>query len=205
MDTVNRILSLFKLSSSDILNIYPYGSRVYGTATESSDWDYIIVTKSGEPKKEIKVTNMDATLYSQEQFQIEINNHEISVLECLSLPPEQAILQNVEFSFELDLQTLRHSISSKASNSFVKAKKKLTVTADYNEKIALKSLFHSLKIPMFGSQIADNGKIIDFSCANHFLKDITEMKTNNWEELKSKYQPIYNQLNSEFKKKAPKR
>ena len=39
-----EILKALKIEE-DVLAIFPYGSRVYGTATESSDHDYIIVTK----------------------------------------------------------------------------------------------------------------------------------------------------------------
>ena len=41
---VNEIINSLKIEE-DILAIYPYGSRVYGTASEVSDYDYIIVTK----------------------------------------------------------------------------------------------------------------------------------------------------------------
>lgn len=32
----------------NILNVYLWGSRIYGTATPESDWDIVVVTKDDE-------------------------------------------------------------------------------------------------------------------------------------------------------------
>ena len=201
---IQFILAAVQMKEHEIINLYPYGSRVYGTNDEHSDWDYIIVANQTEKKREIKTSTINATVYSREQFLEEIENHEISVLECLCLNDEAVIIQNEDFPMKLNLQKLRSSISAKASNSFVKAKKKLTVEDDYDYHIAIKSLFHSLRIYMYGRQIAEFGAIKDYTCANHYLENIKEMNTANWDTLKAAFQPIYNQLASEFKKYAPK-
>jgi hypothetical protein len=100
--------------------------------------------------------------------------------------------------FEIDYDKIREEFSRIASNSWVKCKKKLIIEKDYNPYIAKKSLFHSLRILMFGIQIMKLGKIVDFSEANIYYKDIMD-SPNDWEYLKEKYQPIYNKLKSEFR------
>lgn len=102
----------------------------------------------------------------------------------------------------MNLSKLREEISKRASNSFVKCKKKLTVETN-EERIGLKSLFHSLRMIDFGIQIAETGRIYDFTASNHYLYDIFEIGPN-WDKLKEKYQPIYNQLSSKFREVAPK-
>lgn len=98
----------------------------------------------------------------------------------------------------MDLEVLRRSISAKASNSWVKAKKKIN---QGDVRIGQKSLFHSLRIVMYGCQIAEYGQIVDYQCANKYW-DIIK-KIEDWELLKEKFQPLKNQLNSKFRKLAP--
>ena len=43
--TASSILESLKITE-DVLAIFPYGSRIYGTANLDSDYDFIIVTKS---------------------------------------------------------------------------------------------------------------------------------------------------------------
>jgi predicted nucleotidyltransferase len=190
-----------KIQGHKILNIYPYGSKVYGTHNENSDNDYIVVC---EGFAGLYDQLDDVTFYDEKTFQEAIDRHEISVLECLFLPPNLIIQQTKDFNFELNLNQLRCSFSAKASNSFVKAKKKLTVEKDFNVYIAKKSLFHSLRILIFGIQIAKYGKIIDFSEANSLWKDIKEINADDWNFFKKIFQPIYNKLSSDFRILAPK-
>ncbi|MNB85416.1 hypothetical protein D3C81_711820 [compost metagenome] len=194
------------INKDDILNVYRYGSRVYGTATNESDHDLIIVKKGAEGIIEgIESGILNLTIYDELSFQEAINNHEISVLECLFLPKNCIITEKKKFDFELDITKLRNSISQKSSNSWVKTKKKLTVEKDYNPYIAKKSLFHSFRILKYGIQIAKYGRIFDYTEANYLWEEINSFETNDWEFFKTKYQPVYNELKSQFKLEAPKK
>lgn len=194
---------LIKIAQQDsnILNAFMYGSRVYGTNHQDSDYDFICVLEHKEQDNPLAQFG-DVTNYSVDEFQELVNQHEISVLECLFLPTEFVLKQNQTFSFSLNKSKLRESISAKSSNSWVKCKKKFLVEEDYNPYVGKKSAWHSLRILDFGKQIADHQKIIDFSTSNHFLLDIMQM--NSWEELNDKYKPIYNGVASSFKQSAPK-
>jgi len=105
--------------------------------------------------------------------------------------------------FKLDLWKLRENVSAICSNSWVKCKKKLTVEKDYNLRVAQKSLFHSLRIYMFGIQIAENGKIVDFGCARDLWHDISKVENPHWEYYKATYQKKFNELRSELVKLCP--
>ena len=41
-----EICKVLKIDYSQILNIYPYGSKIYGNGDENSDEDYVIVYKT---------------------------------------------------------------------------------------------------------------------------------------------------------------
>jgi hypothetical protein len=57
---------------------------------------------------------------------------------------------------------------------------------------------------MFGTQLAKHGKIIDYSCANHYWEEIYTNPSLNWDDYKEIYQPIYNKLSTDFRLVAPK-
>lgn len=190
-----------------ILNVYPYGSKVYDCNKKlDSDEDVIVVVddpgfykQTGNPDLKVDITYCGADI-----FQKMLNDHDISALECYFLPEEKIIKNTIVFNFNLNLSKLRESISKISSNSFVKCKKKFTVKEDYNPYIAKKSLFHSLRIIMFGIQIAKYGKIVDYQEANYLWNEIVENENNDWEYYKEKYQPVYNKLKTEFRALAQK-
>ena len=197
------IINVLKLKDEEILNIYMYGSRVYG-CNPNGDYDLIIVTTGKNNYRQINEQNIDATIYSEDLFLEKIKEHEISILECLFLPKDNILLERKRFLFNLDLFVLRSSISKKANNSFVKCKKKLTLEKDYSPYIGKKSLFHSLRILMEGLQIAKYGEIVNYSEANYLWTDIVKKDIDDWNYYKEKYQSLFNSLNSEFRTYAPK-
>src|SRR5437764_9853414 len=152
--------------TEQIIVVYKYGSTVYGTHNhKTSDNDYIVVVKGdGEFSYDVKDID-DYHVYSESAFIKKIEEHHIAILECIFQHEHDPYVKH----FRLDKEKLRRSISAISSNSFVKCKKKL---AEDDVYIGLKSLFHSLRILMFGIQIAKTGKIYDYSCANFMLPSI---------------------------------
>jgi predicted nucleotidyltransferase len=188
------------------MGIYLYGSRVYGTYDADSDYDVVVVSDIEEPVVQFKWFKLNCTVYSIDEFEKTLQAHEIGALECIFLPDEFKYKHYYDgfIRFELDTYKLRHSISAKASNSFVKAKKKFTIVEDKDIYVGKKSLFHSLRIPIFGKQIAEHRRIVDYTAANHYWPTIRDCTIEDWEYYKKKYQPVHNNLMSEFRKAAPK-
>lgn len=190
-------------SDNKVLCIFPYGSRVYGTANEDSDEDYITVLKKMHRKHQIYSNNGKSfVIHDTTSFQRAIWAHEPFALEAIFLPVEQHLKNTVKWDFELKLHILRESFSQKASHSFVKAKKKFEVEADF--KRGKKSLFHSCRILNFGIQIAQAGKISNYQSANEYWWDIYKNPSTDWDTYQDKYKPIFNNLNSKFRELAPK-
>ena len=187
--------------SGAILNTYLYGSYVYGTNDEESDIDYIqVVDVQGEKEKQRFSDNMNITSYPLDYFQSLVNKHVVSSLECVFLNDKYKI-EIVPLHFKLDLSLLRRSFSEKASNSWVKAHKKIDMHNEY--RLGRKSLFHSLRILSFGIQIANFGKIVDYQAANDYWYKIMDQNYFCWEDYKKHWQSEYNRLKSEFKRLAP--
>lgn len=195
-----RICEELELNPDEVYNIYRYGSLVYGTNTPQSDEDFIIVRKQYEFKIDSVRNDSDtinATMYSLPGFKDRLYYQEISALECLWLPDNMKIERfPMTKSYKLNKIELRKSISGKASNSWVGAKKKFEVNGDIHR--GQKSAFHSIRIFHFGIQIAKYGEIVDYKTGmKELLDDIKQF--DEWFDLKKKYQPIWNRLHSEFK------
>jgi len=186
------------------INIYQYGSHVYGTVGPQSDFDIIMVSDIEEPYVQFHWNELNCTVFSIKEFEMRLQDYDMTMLECVCLPEKFIIKNKKHYEIIIDRYKLRSAVSKKASNSFVKAKKKLTVKESFSPYVARKSLFHALRIPMFGSQLAQHGEIIDYSAANHYWPAIRDCGHDDWGYYKKKYQPIFNSIMSDFRKVAPK-
>lgn len=181
MDNITKaqfILDQLEITE-DILNIYPYGSRVYGNATETSDSDYVIVTKSGMLKsgafkqnaQSNKARNIQGILYSRSGFIDAINNYEITALECLSLSDDMAIKKTWDFKIQKwDDKAFVKSIITKMSSSWYSAD---NYAKDDYKDLAKKGIYHAIRILMFAQQIKEHRMVTDFSVANEFKKTLS--------------------------------
>lgn len=186
----------------DLNFCFPYGSRVYGTNKNNSDYDYLIVSSNRVTGTE-EVIVLDNKIFNlhffqKDDFQNQLNDHKIHTIEAYYHPGN---LCKRNFNFELNLSKLRHEFSAKASNSWVKAKKKIEIEKDY--LTGWKSLFHSIRILDFGKQIAEK-QCINFNSQNDLWQEILQGNFYNWNELELKYKKMYNTKASDFKKVAPK-
>lgn len=217
-----ELLKRTGMEDKDIFSAYMYGSRVYGNARKDSDWDFIVVLNVNTPaykvpgnikhqqpyKMQFSDNLINVNFYRIDEHRERCANHEPSALECVFLPEEFILKRTLcpeEHEFNncyYDPELLRHACSAKSSNSWVKAKKKLTVPQDYDANIGKKSLWHAMRIIDFATQIAKHGKIIDYGSCNHFYDDV--MYASDWPELFERYKPKYNAMLTEFRKLAPK-
>lgn len=201
MTDVEYFRATYGLRECDV-TLIPYGSRVYGTHNDKSDHDFIALVPPNrmvDTGTEYHWNSLNVHIYNRFAFQKQLDKHKVHTLEAYYLA-DSCVPK--EFKFELSLPLLRESIAEKASHSFVKAKKKIEKEHDFY--VGWKSLFHSLRILNFGIQIASKGKIYDYSAANKYWFEIRDAQQYNWEYFKTKYQPIYNELATEFRKLAPK-
>ena len=207
-----KIIKELKLDSESILNIYPYGSHVYGTNDEISDRDFVIVHKRSfitgnyNEQKSFKnnaISSEDGAIqgirYSRAGFLSGIDTYDISALECLFLSPDKIIQEEEKFHIrKFEKKQLVKKIITKASNSWYLARKGLERQEVDHEKVE-KGIFHALRILMFGIQLKENQTISDYSVANYIREEINEEDLMTKFKMKSKYLPIKNELIKKIK------
>lgn len=194
--------NMFNMFFKEALNVYCYGSFVYGTYKEGvSDKDYIFVMPDDfdYQEEQIELDNMHINFFKLSKWQNDIENNKIVPLECSFLSSAFILKETCPISIVINKENVRENISKVASNSYVKCKKKLIVNKDFSPRIGKKSLWHSLRLLMFGIQIMKYGKIVNYSEANYLYNEIVNNENNNWEYYKEKYQPLYNNLKTKFK------
>lgn len=195
------------LNDDNVLNIYRFGSVVYGTTDSKSDEDYIIIVKEYKP-----INSIDIHDFTIEDFNLLYTECDIQILECMSLDiNSKDLVPKHTYTVpkqDIDLNKLRVAISTVTNHSWVKGKKKLCVMADYDCRAAIKSVFHSVRILDYGIQIAKHGKIIDYKNSNFILDELLGLSNKYryislWNQIDSKYRQLHNSLKSEFKLVAP--
>lgn len=205
---IEDIIRAAKLHPSRVFNVYIFGSRVYGTFNKDSDWDVIIVANNSVESTEIRNGLYNIHVYTPDKFKADLDWHRPNNLECIFAPEWAILKEDKKFEFKLNLAKLRHASSHVSSNSWVKAKKKIEL-GEYHTGI--KSLFHSIRIPMFATQVASKGRIYDFECANFIwdkimFKDLPHYMRNKewtWNELETEFKQLRNNISSEFRKVSP--
>lgn len=212
MITIDNIIKESGLHKSRVHNIYVFGSRVYETHSDNSDWDIIVVANNSVESIEIKSDLYNIHIYTPKKFQEDLDWHMPKNIECYFAPSWAKLQERIKFDFTLDIKKLRHATSHVSSNSWVKSKKKLEI-GDYH--LGIKSLFHSLRIPMFSTQLINTGQI-DFTSANFIWNKLNRVDENwchysdlpsansykswNWEELDLEFRELRNNILTEFRK-----
>ena len=218
---VDDIIKVTGIHPSRVFNVYIFGSRVYGTYNSSSDWDIIMVANNSVEAIELSKTVIDEFsfnlntryikynihVYTPDRFQRDLDWHRMNNLECIFAPEWAKLKEDKKFNFKLDLAKLRHATSHISSNSWVKSKKKILIEDEYYSGI--KSFFHSIRIPMFATQIVRNGTITDFTAANFIwrklvFEEIPHYKRKDcrwdWDGLNLEFKITYNLMLSLYKK-----
>lgn len=203
----DRKKRIAQLQAIKPLAIVPFGSFVYGTNIKSSDDDLVVIVSDDLSKTTNELGGLfaDAQFFRVSDFQSMLLKNEICAMECYF---SSSTIQGL-FSFQLNLGNLRAEISKVSNNSWVKGNKKLTVTSDYSKKLAVKSIFHSIRILDFGIQLAQFGKIREFDSMNWLFHDLLKVSRNVegealWKLIKNKYQNLFQTKGKEFRKLAPK-
>ena len=120
------------INNPKVLNIYQYGSRVYGCFTDESDYDYVVVVTDDYKYFVDNIESGDNhfNFYKLSQWQDMVSRNTIEILECLFVDEKFIIKESMKFNITINQVELRKSISKVCSNSYDKCRKKLIIKKD---------------------------------------------------------------------------
>lgn len=198
--TVDDIIKTSGIHPLKIRNITLYGSQVYGTAREKSDYDIIMIASHLLEHEERRVTVNGALLnihiITPDKFLSDLKMHNIMNLECLFAPDWARLQEKIVLSTEINIKKLIKNNLAQSYSSWQGGKMKIQ---KYDFHRGLKSIFHSLRMIMFANQIAEHGKITDFSVANHLYSEIVDCDEIEWSYFREKYLALKIELEDKLK------
>lgn len=200
---LDTLITTLNLNVSEILNIYQFGSRVYGTATQSSDWDFVIVVQNSSDKipsnmngfTEIHSKNITGNIYHLSRFQKRIDDNELQAFMCVFLDKKHKWMEKVQFSPKILYRKLLLSVYKEASRHFHGRAQKYWKSDPHKSK---KFIIHAIRDLLFGMQIVEFGKIVDYTAANRYFREILSENQTEWNYYRDKYEPLYEQLLKAF-------
>jgi hypothetical protein len=195
MDTT-ALLHLLGRPAAEVHALFRCGSRVYGTATATSDEDFVAVLARRDAKQDLVFgDDVNVVVHGLDSFREAVAGQSVFALECLFLAAEHRLLDpKPAFVFKLDRAKLAASATARSTSDFKKAAKQFE-----DEPVASKKkLFHALRIPMFALQIARSGRITDYGQANHHWAAIRDHESPDWGDYARLYGPVRDDLLKEL-------
>lgn len=198
--TLEEVIEASGVHPLKLRSAYLYGSRVYGTANENSDWDIIMIASHMLAHEEKKITVngvlLNIHIFTPDYFKEELNLHHPRALECLFAPEWIILLNKVPLTQEISVKRLVMDTLNESRNRWKRAKRDIL---DYNFYSGQKSLFHSIRVLIFAIQVAEQGKIVDYSAANYLYAQIVGIDEIDWDFYKEKFLPIKIELEEKLK------
>ena len=181
-----------------IWNIYLYGSRVYGTNTAQSDYDFLVLVSSQNDHREYNDGKCNIHAKNYDIFKDELWDYNMLAMECIYAPPFAKIQETMDFKQNMSkiyrresaIELKRQSLSQSHA-AWVRAKMML-VGSDIHR--GMKSAWHSLRILMFARQILEKGEIYNFSEANEIWDEVKGSSEVDWRGFKDMLLPRKREL-----------
>jgi hypothetical protein len=190
------VLRVLGRNDSEIAALFRTGSRVYGTASPSSDEDFVAVLACRDARQDLAFgPDVNVVVHGLDTFRDAIADHSVFVLECLFLPPEHRLKDHRPlFAFALDRKKLAASSGGRSAADFTKAGRRFAEEPGASKK----KLFHALRVPMFALQIARTGRIADYREASGLWREIAARSDGGWESYREAYEPLRERLCQEL-------
>lgn len=203
-----------KILKEKILKLFIYGSRLFGTSHEKSDYDVcaIIDGYCGILEGKFPEVGLSEYLLSLKDLDIEIHFYEkrfwewkleqnvVEAIASLSIPNNLIIYESESYKMNCEIHMMRlkyqvdqfKGIHEKISFQLFNLK-----NFQKGKKIAC----HCIRTVKYGIQVLEKGYVYDFHCAVDQFKYIMNLK-EDYNLLKKEFYNIMNTIYLEFRKKT---
>lgn len=198
--TKEDIITVIGIHPLKVKNIFIYGSQVYGSAHKFSDYDIVVTAGALLPHEEKRMmvngAKLNIHIYTPDVFADCLKKHDIMNLECVFAPDWARLQEKNILSKEINIKKLISHNLTQSYASWMGGKMKI---CDGNVEKGVKSVFHSLRMLMFAAQIAEYGKIVDFTVGNALYDEMMDCDEYDWDYYKEKYLPLKKELEERLK------
>lgn len=130
LEDVLNSRQLQSVAKEDVLVVWQYGSRVYGTNNENSDWDFVVIVKDSTQFTEIDTTTdkINIHIYRKSDFMSKVHNNELQPLMCAFLPAPFVWLNRMQEeldNIQLNFRKVLRGVHKEASRHFHTGAKRL--------------------------------------------------------------------------------
>lgn len=164
----------------------------------------------------LKDRDVDANVYSIEQFVERVLTYEFYEMTCLWLPPEFVwkddssrfpLMADLESRFwdEMDLDRFKARIVSNSDKVWRLGKR----CFNQRENVAKgrKIIVHCFRFFLVCTQIIEHRRVTDYTAAARYTRQMEaeDMDEVTWSHYENKYWPVYKELRQRFERATPKR
>lgn len=203
---IPAILKELNLNENSIVNIYNYGSWVYGTNSATSDRDLMIVTRTHKPPLSYsddlnyfhdfelhKLWNAyDVCVHSIENFEKLLENNYLLAVECIFLPDQFKIKEEIDFR-PIYLEKYYNSQRLKQvafyendtairmfdlddDSIYPRRSTRSSANGQSNSEFLFKNLFHGFRYLDFAQQLIEKKSIENFHSVSYVLNEMKEIR-----------------------------
>jgi predicted nucleotidyltransferase len=204
---ISRVIAEIQIAESEILNLLLVGSRLHGTASPTSDFDFIMIVSDGTHLPEghkVERSTLDVTIFTRSEYITKLESGEDwQTLEPLWAPPTCRWIFKEDFLpfYNRDLSKLRVAVSSIANKGHAYAK--ILMTKESNYLLGKKNLAHEIRNLRLGMQIIDTGSIIDYTETKDIYDLIMAETSTDWTYYNERWGSIAMTHQKEFISKTP--
>ncbi len=122
--TAKDITDKINISEDEVLNVYMIGSRVYGTYSYTSDYDYIVVSSTNLNNKEFRGGELNIHVYTKEHFQNKLNEQKVQFIEAFMSPIK--LKEEIKFNYTLNAEKMLLEFNANSNKTFSQYEKNKT-------------------------------------------------------------------------------
>ena len=209
---ISAILRELNLHEDLVANIYNYGSWVYGTNSETSDRDIMIVTRSTKPPLNFtdefdyfhdfelhKLWNQyDVCVHSVENFEKLLEINYLLAVECIFLPNEFKLKEEIDFrpmylekyhnnrrikqSAFYENETAIKMFDLEDDSMYPRRSNRSGQNGQSNSDYLFKNLFHGFRYLDFAEQLIQTKSIHNFKRVSHVLNEMKVIRGDKTDE-----------------------
>jgi len=209
---IPAILKELNLDEKSVANIYNYGSWVYGTNSNKSDRDLMIVTRTSQNPLVFdddieyfhnfelhKLWNQyDVCVHNIENFELLLSKNYLLAVECIFLPDEFKLKEEIDFR-QMYIEKFHNidrlklvafyendcAIKMLDPNSATYPKRSSRSGRDdeTTNDFLFKNLFHGYRYLDFAEQLIQTKSIHNFKRVSHVLQEMKEIRDRSSSDL----------------------